>query len=261
LEEVKMKKLIVLLVISLVVPAGAATVWNPAGNTTNPGSQAWGDVDNWTNGLPDAVEKAVFNVPGAAECQVSGTFSGMQIVQGDNNVGGVLRVLNGGSITTKVAWSAVGYNNPAHTIVDAGGTYNFGQHAWIGLLAGAVGTLDISGTATVGQMLGIGWNGGVGTVNVKDGGVLDLFQMHGDGSSSVKVGSVLNIDTGGQVLLPGDYTAVIEAYIANGRMASNGVIGPVAIDVSSGDTVLTAIPEPATMLLLGLGGVLLRRKK
>lgn len=241
--------------------ASAATVWNPAGNSVTPGSQAWGDVNNWTNGLPDADQKAVFNVPGAAEAQVSGTFSGMQIVQGDNNVGGVLRILSGGSLTTKVAWSAVGYNNTAHVIVDAGGTYNFAQHAWIGLLAGANGTLDISGTVTVGQMLGIGWNGGVGTINVQDGGVLDLFQMHGDGSSSVKVASVLNIDTGGQVLLPGDYTSIINAYIANGRMASDGVIGPVAIDVSSGDTVLTAIPEPATMILLGLGGLLIRKRR
>ena len=256
-----MKKLVLLLIVSLVASAGASTVWNPVANTVTPGSQAWGDVDNWTNGLPTSLEKAVFNVPGAAECQVSGSFSGMQIVQGDNNSGGVLRVQNGGVLTTKVAWSAVGYNDTAHAIVDAGGTYNFSQHAWIGLNAGVVGTLDISGLVTVGQMLGIGLGGGVGTINVKDGCVLDLFQMHGDGSSSVKVGSVLNIETGGQVLLPGDYTAVIDAYIANGRMASDGVIGAVTITVADGITTLTEIPEPATMILLGLGGVLLRRKK
>ena len=227
--------------------SSAATVWDPTGNgIIPPATGNWGDLANWTNGLPSAVEKAVFNVSGAADCEVSGTFSGMQIVQGDNGPGGVLRILNGGTITTKVDWSAVGYNDIAHTIVDAGGTYNFGQHAWIGLLAGANGTLDIYGTVNVGQMLGIGWNGGVGTVNVYDGGILNLFQLHADGSSSIKVGSLLNIEKGGQVLLPGDYTSVVDAYVANGRVAGNGVAGNVAtsLTMNPGFTTIYALQPP-----------------
>lgn len=259
MKRVSVVCLVAVLVMASVASAG--TVWNPAGNTVTPGSQAWGDVDNWTNGLPTAADKAVFNVPGAAEAQVSGSFSDMQIVQGDGNDGGTLRILDGGTLTTKVAWSAVGYNNVAHAIVDAGGTYHFGQHAWIGLNAGGVGTLDISGNVRVDGMLGLGWGGGQGFINVKDGGILDLNQMHGDGATSVKNGSILNIETGGQILLPGDYTGAINKYIANGLMASNGVIGDVNIDVSSGNTVLTAVPEPATMLLLGLGGLLLRKRR
>ena len=33
-------------------------------------------------------------------------------------------------------------------------------------------------------MLGAGWGGGTGYIRVHDNGVLDLFQLHGDGSSS-----------------------------------------------------------------------------
>jgi hypothetical protein len=112
----KKSTLLLMAVCALAGVASASTVWNPAGNTVTPGSQAWGDSDNWTNGLPDSVEKAVFNVPGVAECQINGLFSGLQVVQGENNLGGVLPVLNGGSLITILEWSAVDYNNTAHMI-------------------------------------------------------------------------------------------------------------------------------------------------
>ena len=145
--------------------------------------------------------------------------------------------------------------------VDAGGTVDFGQHLWVGYNAGATGIIDISGTVSVGQMLGLGWNGGVGYVNVLDGGVLDLFQLHGDGISSIKNGSILDISGTGQVLLPGDYTGVLNAYIANDTISGNGVLGNVTWDVVDGTTIVTAVPEPATMSLLGLGALALLRKK
>ena len=262
-----MKKLILLLMaMCLVSVASANTVWNPAANgITPPAVGDFGDPCNWTNGVPVTDPclgdtKGVFNVPGAAECQVTDAQVPKQLVQGDGGPGGVLRVMSGGTVTTGASWTGIGYNDTAHLIVDAGGAFNFGQHAWIGQNAGGVGTVDISGDVSVAAMLGIGWNGGVGTVNVKDGGTLDLFQLHGDGISSIKAGSVLNIETGGEVYLPGDYTAVVNAYIDNGCFASDGVVGAVLITVD-GNTTLTAIPEPATMILLGLGGLLIRRKK
>lgn len=261
-----MKKLILLLmVMCLVSVASAASVWNPAANGIVPPAVGnWNDPCNWTNGIPDAVEKAVFNVPNAAECQVSDAQSGAQVVQGDGNDGGVLRILSGGTLTTKAgAWSAVGYNNTAHAIVDAGGTYTFSQHAWIGLNDGAVGTLDISGTVNVGSMLGLGWSDDVlgtsqGFVNVLDGGLLALTNIHSDGSTSIKHGSALDIAIGGQVTLPGDFVGVAEAYIAAGL-----ITGPNAsanLWMNPGST--TIIPEPATLSLLGLGALaLIRRKK
>ena len=260
-----MKRVIVmfLAVLMAVGAASAATVWNPAGNTVNPGSQAWGDPDNWTGGaVPGTGDKVVYNVPDAADCQVSGSFSGMQIVQGDNGPGGTLSILSGGVISTNPnQWTAIGYNDLAHTIVDAGGSFTFGQHAWIGFGTGSNGTLDVSGYVRVNGMLGLGWNGGDGYVNVNDGGVLDLHQLHGDGSSSVKQNSLLSINGTGKILLPGDVTSMIADYAANGLIAGNGIIGNVQVDVVDDSSIVTAVPEPATMLLLGLGGLLIRKRK
>ena len=50
-------------------------------------------------------------------------------------------------------------------------------------------------------------------------------------------------------------------YFALGKIASD--LGAIeAVYTADGDfTTITAIPEPATMMLLGLGGLLIRRKK
>ena len=136
--------------ISLFFVAGvvsAATVWNPAANGIYPPDAGdWGVAANWTNDVPGVADgKAVFNVEDAAECVVTDAQSFNQLVQGDNGPGGLVRVMDGGSLTTGVAWSAVGYNNTAHMIVETGGSVTFGEHMWIGLQEGGPGTLDIIG--------------------------------------------------------------------------------------------------------------------
>jgi len=104
--------MLMLLVAVLVMAsmASAATVWNPAANgITPPATGNWNDAANWTNGIPVAVApgetKAVFNVVDAAECVVTDAQSVGQIAQGDNRVGGVIRIKDGGSLTTRHAFS------------------------------------------------------------------------------------------------------------------------------------------------------------
>ena len=257
----------VLLGVMMAGQSMATTVWNPFANGHGPAPAVapWGDALNWTAGVPTVIDKGVFNVPNAADAEVSGSFSGMQIVQGDGADGGVIRVLNGGSLSTDpTKWAAVGYNAPANAIVDAGGTYSFGQHAWIGFLPGAVGTLDISGTVNVGGMIGLGWSGGDGFVNVLDGGLLALSNIHGDGMTSIKQNSIMDIIGTGQVTLPGDFEGVIATYAANGLIAGDGIIGNIKTDLTTnpGFTTVT-VPEPSTLALVGLMGLGLaaRRKR
>ncbi len=254
-----MRKTSVVCVLAVLVMANvaiAATVWNPAANGVYPPAAGdWNDAANWTNGVPGTVDdKAVFNVPGAAGAQVTDYQSGMWIVQGDGADGGLLRIVAGGHLDADAgSWSAVGYNANAHTIVEAGGTYSFGNHMWVGFNPGSVGTLDISGTVNVGNQLGLGWNNGTGYVNVLDGGVLNLTTMHSDGVSSIKSG-LLDISGTGQVIYPGNYVNRLGDYVDNGKIAGNGIVGNVKIDLTTnpGSTTVTAltIPTPATFVKL-----------
>jgi hypothetical protein len=240
----------------------AATVWNPSanGHASAPATAPFGDPANWTAGLPGASDpKGVLNVPDAADAEVSGVFSGLWLVQGDNGPGGVLRISSGGSLDVSAAndWSAVGYNNTAHMIVEAGGTITFNQ-AWIGFSAGAVGTLDISGTVNVNNMFGLGWNGGDGFVNVLDGGRLALSNIHADGSTSIKQNSILNLTGTGQLTLPGDFVSVLQTYVDNGLIVGNGNAGNVTIDETTNPGFTTAMADsgpvdpPASSLVLSV---------
>ena len=153
---------------------------------------------------------------------------------------GTLVVADGGHLTTGITWSSVGNNSTTGApvtgtlTVEAGGRVDFGQHLWVGFRENTTGIVDINGgTVTVGQMLGLGWSGGLGHVNVNDGGVLDLFQLHGDGVSSMQNGSVLDIEGTGQVVLPGNYTNVVNAYVANGSITAWDGAATVVINVVS----------------------------
>ena len=256
-------RIVLCICITLLLMAGvasAATVWNPAANGIVPPATAdWGDAANWTNEVPGVNDnKAVFNVADAAECVVSDAQTLGDIVQGDGSDGGVIRIQNGGSITTTGGWAGIGYNSTANLVVEDGGTMNFGGHSWIGFQAGAVGTVDINGgTVNVAGMFGLGWDGGTGYVNVNDG-LLALSNIHGDGASSIKGASVLDIELG-SVTLPGDFTSVIGTYAAAGKILAWGGIGTLDVVFADGVTTVTAVhplkPFPTNDSLVPPGDV------
>jgi hypothetical protein len=260
-------------VIGLAFLAGSAhaqnTVWNPAANgIVPPDSGNWNVAANWTNGLP-AANKGVFNVADAADCIVTDAQTFDQLVQGDNGPGGLLTVQNGGSLTIGAGWGAIGYNNSAHTIVESGGSITFTDHMWIGFTGSGNGLLDINGgTVTVEGQIGLGWqNSGaasnLGFVNVNDG-LLALDRI--SGSDSIGDGSVLDISFG-RVTIPESELGDIENYIAAGKITAFGGSGTLQTDIADGVLTIKAVPEPSSMVLLGLAGIclgavsLLRRRR
>jgi hypothetical protein len=192
--------------------------------------------------------------------------------------GGTLHILSGGHVKSG-SWTGAGVAGSCTgtIIVDAGGTLSTGTirpfdgHLWVGMNDGApatgnVGIVNISGTVNVAGMIGLGTlnavtpSGGLGFVNVLDGGVLHLGNIHGLGTS-IQPGSLLDIIGTGLVTLPGDFVTVAQNYIDAGRI--NGIVVPI-FDEGSGlviQTNIVAIPEPITISLLGLGALALLRKR
>jgi len=223
-EEKKMKTTrnlvtlsILILAIGLPLSADAATVWNPAGNgIIPPATGFWGDGANWAGGAPGISDTAVFNVPGAADCWVTTSQTFNRLTQGDSGPGGLIRVQSGGALTTGDTWSAIGYDDTAHTIVEANGAINFGGHAFVGSNDGADGTLSVNGgVVNVTGMLAIAWGANtVGHVNLC--GVIDAqsFSMRnsgGTGTMHICCDGVLYVDD-----TDGSVKTIIDGYVANG---------------------------------------------
>ncbi len=148
---------------------------------------------------------------------------------------------------------------------------NVSGHLWVATGAGSRGVIDIfGGTLSVGGMLGLGTMdsispGGTGLLSVHDGGILSLSNIQADGRlGSIQPGSLLDITGTGLVTLPGDFTAVVDTYIAAGRIAGNGVPGlaQAVYDSDLNKTLITVVPEPSTFALMALmgAGFLVRRR-
>ena len=168
---------------------------------------------------------------------------------GDDGPGGTLIVTNGGSLTAGLTdWCAIGYNNTNRMLVEGGGSARFGSHLWIGFGPNSDGTLILNGgTVSVGQMIGLGWNGGKGTVQV-NGGTLNLSQWSASNPGSIAGASIMDIGAG-RVVISGNQDSSVDAFIRSGKIIGYGGKGTVSQVFDGVSTTLTAAPDdlpPAT---------------
>jgi len=171
--------------------------------------------------------------------------------------------MSGGTLTVQTADASKWFH---HFIVGDNGT----------------GTLNMSGgVITAKNNMYISYNNmGTGIVNMTGGeiNVTDTIiivrsstgEFHLDGGLvtaadlSMTANGSLDL-TNGVMILDDDDTSAVQEYIDSGWITGYGGAGDVLLDydvTNPGKTTLSAIPEPATLALLGLGGLLslLRRR-
>jgi len=106
-------------------------------------------------------------------------------------------------------------------------------------------SLTLSPTAT----LRVGGGGAAATALINlDGGVIDV-----QGTLDLRSNGIIDI-TAGTLIVAG-------SYAPNANIIGYGGAGTVSYVEGGGVTTITAVPEPVTMMLLGLGGLSLIRRK
>ncbi|NLF30726.1 MAG: PEP-CTERM sorting domain-containing protein [Planctomycetes bacterium] len=272
--------------------AQAAIVWNGEGDGVN-----WSDPNNWDlDRVPNSADTVTLNnstVSVAVADAVMDRFSNGGTVNIDN--GGVLtgshgytlryitkiNVNDGGLLPAGATWAI-----RSNVDVNAGGrmtgTHGIGTNETRTL--NVWGTFEPRGTSAAGAFsLGASASPNYdGRLYLKDGGtvVLDVFATASNEYFNVSgqdSGSVLDLSAGSIVLRPqagyavqiGDVFDLWEQPNANAVMnvgdGSNISIEGSALTLDTsrwvGEGVVTVIPEPTGLALIGLGGLFLRRRR
>lgn len=242
--------------------AGAAGgIWTAGG-----GSNLWQTPTNWQLGLPTSSDATYvthdFTVSYAPVINAGVNAVSSQVLVGwaALSSGETSLTVNGGSLATPNLWLGLGGTNANH------------------------GTLNVNaGTVNAGTLI-VGWQGGKGTLNMMGGtvNVTGTFFLPGD-STSTNYGELnlfdglLDITGGfgwvdnkyhveiqkGTMKIAGNYKDTIDIWASFGWWTGYGSGANIvtAYNQASNVTTVTAIPEPASMMLLGFGSLALLRRK
>jgi len=226
------------------LPPGTADFAAPypadSGATTNPtislsSTQSCGRI-KWQH------NSAVLNINNGGELINNGSVGSCQMYGGTAEI---INIKNGGTFLAEGSGTGLQTGSGTHTInVQSGGLLSV--HGSTGYLANSALGL---GTTSSG--------GGFATVNVLSGGILDA-----DSIFIANTNQIINLNAGGTIYVKGTVSGSITP-VGGTLQITSGVTDPVAGSPLNGQSVTqyTVIPEPATLALLGLGGLLLRRKR
>ena len=239
----------------LLVGSSSATLyWASAANGD------WTD-DIWGGGVPGASDTAYINV--GSTVTIDGTAQELAEFHHASWSGNsdlvTLNIINGGSLTV-AGWNYLGVSDGdvGKIVVGSGSTYtgygpmNVGYNGHCDLVVDG-GTVNANGGLYVSnpwQTAGTG-SGKIslqsGTINVVD------FAMSANG--------LIDIEAGTLSIYGLWWDTTLEDLIDADQIIGYGGTEDVIISHQGDYTLLTAVPEPATILMMSIGGLLLRRKK
>jgi hypothetical protein len=285
-----MKKLLFLAaILGLCLPVYATTDWKGPAHPTTPGTQDWFTATNWSLGVPDATsttqggvrtygsncyDTSLTTCPiianGAAtayEIRVAGANAGTPatavtaylvmesgslatqnflMIGGDSGTGGGRSgtvVMHGGDMI--LGGAANGVRTSGHLFVGHGtSTYT----SIVGTLLMDGGTIDAGGDFAIGKNYSQGYAYLSGDATI----YANSLKMKPDNAAAV---AYMDIADSAKVIINGDITSQVAAYIANGWLTGNGNDYEIMYDyniTTPGKTTIF-VPEPTTICLLGLG--------
>jgi len=254
----------IVVLVSVILVAGLAnnamaTAWTDAA----PANHLWGTPGNWTGGgVPQSNNSiSIRSMGGEYPLLDTGDYEGFTLgVQGLDPADIPTLTITGGSLTlgnsTTGEFFKLGHNADSYGIINIHG----GALTSVG--KGLMGTL---GEGTLNMYGGEMYHGHL-KVGARDAGVgyarLNLYGgTFNCGGVALRGDSITNITEGKIVVLGIDKTADMAMHVTNGNLVAYGGAGDVLISYDGTNTIVTGIPEPMTIALLGLGGLFIRRRK
>ncbi len=165
-----------------------------------------------------------------------------------------MTVADGGSLTADNVY--LGWGQPGGVLHMEGGLLNVNAQISVGGNGGgSTGLIDMTGgvidTGTL--FIDNGSNSVSGQVNLAGGTIYANLSVGANGRLDI---------SGGTFVWEGfDFSGINGLNTWNNWIDAYGGTGTLVATYDGLNTTITAIPEPATMLLLGLGGLLIRRRR
>lgn len=184
-------------------------------------------------------DRVTFGQTATSACTLDMTGGTMNIIISDATAAATSGALRMGLGNTQLNLSGSAQINTQKLSLLQGGSLNMNG-----------GTVNILGITPNGIPAGIDYS-------LVD---LNTFDFTAD---SLALGQVLGKIqfNAGQFLVAGDYSTLLDAAIASGNIYTSVAGKSVDAQYADGYTSLVLVPEPATLVLLTLGGVILRRQK
>jgi hypothetical protein len=243
----------------------------------------WFNTANWGPAggpIPTSADKAKLNFvwanPGPI-VSAPGAIANEIFISEDMDLGTMgeqsLTVATGGILTAN-GQVLLGYNgadartgftgNQGRLVMD-GGTANLVSHLFVGFTG--TGNLQVdAGTLNVAGMFGLGWNGGQGNVNISGGLLHTEAWNFTNNALTTYTFNFSELRTGlgdGEWVQNHFWKNEIQALVNAGKITTSVAGAHVQVDWDPvlEQTHVYAIPEPVSIVLLGLGALCLRRKQ